>query len=338
MNAEPITEKVIEPAKGIPVLLLDLVMLIASIVLAGVSIALFGAGSALLGAVLLIVGVAMFIAFFIMLAGLKTVRPNEAMVLTLFGSYHGTVKEPGYYFVNPFCSCVSPAYDKAAAEKAKREKENGGNPSSTTQIVSTRAWVSLTTMTLDTGRQKVNDVLGNPIIIGAVVIWHVANPTKAVFNVEDYPSFLSTQTDSTIRNIARLYPYDVFDEEEQEAAGEKTLRGSSQEIADSMKSELQKRVAEAGIIVEEVRITHLAYAEEIAAAMLQRQQAAAVIAARQKIVDGAVGMVKMAIEKLDEDEVVVLDDERKAAMVSNLLVVLCGSHDTQPIINTGSIY
>ena len=271
MNAEPITEKVIEPAKGIPVLLLDLVMLIASIVLAGVSIALFGAGSALLGAVLLIVGVAMFIAFFIMLAGLKTVRPNEAMVLTLFGSYHGTVKEPGYYFVNPFCSCVSPAYDKAAAEKAKREKENGGNPSSTTQIVSTRARVSLKTMTLDNGRQKVNDVLGNPIIIGAVVIWHVANPTKAVFNVEDYPSFLSTQTDSTIRNIARLYPYDVFDEEEQEAAGEKTLRGSSQEIADSMKSELQKRVAEAGIIVEEVRITHLAYAEEIAAAMLQRQ-------------------------------------------------------------------
>ena len=333
MNAEPITEKVIEPAKGIPVLLLDLVMLIASIVLAGVSIALFGAGS-----VLLIVGVAMFIAFFIMLAGLKTVRPNEAMVLTLFGSYHGTVKEPGYYFVNPFCSCVSPAYDKAAAEKAKREKENGGNPSSTTQIVSTRARVSLKTMTLDNGRQKVNDVLGNPIIIGAVVIWHVANPTKAVFNVEDYPSFLSTQTDSTIRNIARLYPYDVFDEEEQEAAGEKTLRGSSQEIADSMKSELQKRVAEAGIIVEEVRITHLAYAEEIAAAMLQRQQAAAVIAARQKIVDGAVGMVKMAIEKLDEDEVVVLDDERKAAMVSNLLVVLCGSHDTQPIVNTGSIY
>lgn len=338
MNAEPITEKVIEPAKGIPVLLLDLVMLIASIVLAGVSVALFGAGSALLGAVLLIVGVAMFIAFFIMLAGLKTVRPNEAMVLTLFGSYHGTVKEPGYYFVNPFCSCVSPAYDKAAAEKAKREKENGGNPSSTTQIVSTRARVSLKTMTLDNGRQKVNDVLGNPIIIGAVVIWHVANPTKAVFNVEDYPSFLSTQTDSTIRNIARLYPYDVFDEEEQEAAGEKTLRGSSQEIADSMKSELQKRVAEAGIIVEEVRITHLAYAEEIAAAMLQRQQAAAVIAARQKIVDGAVGMVKMAIEKLDEDEVVVLDDERKATMVSNLLVVLCGSHDAQPIVNTGSIY
>ena len=182
-------------------------------------------------------------------------------------------------------------------------------------------------------------MLGNPIIIGAVVIWHVENPTKAVFNVEDYPSFLSTQTDSTIRNIARLYPYDVFDEgEESDTATEKTLRGSSQEIADNMKRELQKRVSDAGIVVEEVRITHLAYAEEIAAAMLQRQQAAAVIAARQKIVDGAVGMVKMAVNKLGEDDVVILDDERKAAMVSNLLVVLCGGHDAQPVVNTGSIY
>ena len=317
MNTELITEKVIKPAKGIPVLLLDLLMLIVSIVLACFSIPLFDIAGALVGALALIVAVVMFVAFFILLAGLKTVRPNEALVLTLFGSYHGTVKEPGYYFVNPFCSAVSPAYDKAAA---------------------TRARVSLKTMTLDNGRQKVNDVLGNPIIIGAVVIWHVQNPTAAVFNVEDYPSFLSTQTDSTIRNIARLYPYDLFDEDEQEAAGEKTLRGSSQEIADSMRAELQKRVADAGIVVEEVRITHLAYAEEIAAAMLQRQQAAAVIAARQKIVDGAVGMVKMAIDKLDEDSVVVLDDERKAAMVSNLLVVLCGNHDTQPVVNTGTIY
>ena len=194
MNTELITEKVIKPAKGIPVLLLDLLMLIVSIVLACFSIPLFDIVGALVGALALIVAVVMFVAFFILLAGLKTVRPNEALVLTLFGSYHGTVKEPGYYFVNPFCSAVSPAYDKAAAEKAKKEKENGGNPSSTTQIVTTRARVSLKTMTLDNGRQKVNDVLGNPIIIGAVVIWHVQNPTAAVFNVEDYPSFLSTQT------------------------------------------------------------------------------------------------------------------------------------------------
>ena len=171
-----------------------------------------------------------------------------------------------------------------------------------------------------------------------MVIWRVVDPTRAVFCVEDYPSFLSIQTDSTIRNIARLYPYDIFDEDEDAAASEKSLRGSSQEIAESMKAELQKRVEEAGIVVEEVRITHLAYAEEIAAAMLQRQQAAAIIAARQKIVDGAVGMVKMAIDRLGEDEVVVLDEERKAAMVSNLLVVLCGNRDAQPVVNSGSIY
>ena len=334
MNANQIEEKLLKPRAGIPVLVCDLVLLAASIF---ALIAGFGGGW--LGAVLLILGAAAFIAVFIVLAGLKAVRPNEALVLTLFGNYYGTIKEPGYYFVNPFCASVSPAYDKAAAEKAKREKESGGNPSSTTQISSTRNRVSLKTMTLDNGRQKVNDVIGNPIIIGAVVIWHVENPTKAVFNVEDYPSFLSTQTDSTIRNIARLYPYDVFDEgEESDTATEKTLRGSSQEIAENTKLELQKRVSDAGIVVEEVRITHLAYAEEIAAAMLQRQQAAAVIAARQKIVDGAVGMVKMAVNKLGEDDVVILDDERKAAMVSNLLVVLCGGHDAQPVVNTGSIY
>ena len=335
MNASQIEEKLLKPKAGIPVLIFDLAMLVASILamIAGL------AGGGFLGLVLMALGAAAFIAFFIVLAGLKAVRPNEALVLTLFGNYYGTIKEPGYYFVNPFCASVSPAYDKAAAEKAKREKEAGGNPSSTTQISSTRNRVSLKTMTLDNGRQKVNDVIGNPIIIGAVVIWHVENPTKAVFNVEDYPSFLSTQTDSTIRNIARLYPYDVFDEgEESDTATEKTLRGSSQEIAENMKLELQKRVSDAGIVVEEVRITHLAYAEEIAAAMLQRQQAAAVIAARQKIVDGAVGMVKMAVNKLGEDDVVILDDERKAAMVSNLLVVLCGGHDAQPVVNTGSIY
>ncbi len=334
MNANQIEEKLLKPRAGIPVLVCDLVLLAASIF---ALIAGFGGGW--LGAVLLILGAAAFIAVFIVLAGLKAVRPNEALVLTLFGNYYGTIKEPGYYFVNPFCASVSPAYDKAAAEKAKREKESGGNPSSTTQISSARNRVSLKTMTLDNGRQKVNDVIGNPIIIGAVVIWHVENPTKAVFNVEDYPSFLSTQTDSTIRNIARLYPYDVFDEgEESDTVTEKTLRGSSQEIAENMKLELQKRVSDAGIVVEEVRITHLAYAEEIAAAMLQRQQAAAVIAARQKIVDGAVGMVKMAVNKLGEDDVVILDDERKAAMVSNLLVVLCGGHDAQPVVNTGNIY
>jgi membrane protease subunit (stomatin/prohibitin family) len=177
--------------------------------------------------------------------------------------------------------------------------------------------------------------MGNPIIIGAVVIWKVTDPTKAVFNVDNYFEFLSTQCDSTIRSIARLYPYDTMEETDTD---EKTLRGSSQEIAEIMKVKLQDRVSSAGLEILEVRITHLAYSEEIAAAMLQRQQAAAIIAAKQKIVTGAVGMVKSAIDQLGEEEIVVLDEERKAAMVSNLLVVLCGNKEAQPIVNSGTIY
>ena len=191
------------------------------------------------------------------------------------------------------------------------------------------------TMTLDNDKQKVNDELGNPIIIGAVVIWRIVNPTKAVFNVQNYKSYLSIQCDSIIRNVARMYPYDVVDEGD---VDEKSLRGSSQEIADRMKGELQERVETAGILVEEVKITHLSYAPEIASAMLQRQQAVAVIAARQKIVEGAVGMVEMALNKLNEKDVVELDEERKAAMVSNLLVILCGNKEVQPIVNSGTIY
>ncbi len=251
--------------------------------------------------------------FFVLLAGFHVVNPNEALVMTLFGNYYGTVKQPGFYFTNPFAAAASPV------------KGKGGRK------------ISLKTMTLNNDKQKVNDVLGNPIIIGAVVIWRVSDPTKAVFNVENYRNYLSIQCDSTIRNIARLYPYDTIEEDEN-GRDEKTLRGSSQEIAESMRAELQKRVEEAGLDIIEVRITHLSYAEEIAAAMLQRQQAVAVIAARKKIVEGAVSMVQMAIDQLSEEEIVVLDEERKAAMVSNLLVVLCGNKDAQPIVNSGSIY
>ena len=285
------------------------------------------------GGILLAAGIIGWLVFCIMLAGLKNVNPNEALVLTLFGSYYGTIREAGYYFVNPFCSAIHPTpihADSAASLST-------GNTGSTVTVQSTampKKKVSLKTMTLSNSRQKVNDVMGNPIIIGVNVIWHVENPTKAVFNVENYNEFLSIQCDSTIRNIARLYPYDAIEDD----SDEKTLRGSSQEIADMMQKELAERVVTAGLAIEEVRITHLAYAEEIAAAMLQKQQATAIIAARQKIVEGAVGMVKMAIDQLGEEEIVVLDEERKAAMVSNLLVVLCGNKDAQPIVNSGSIY
>ena len=281
----------------------------------------------------IIAAVLLIIAASIACAGLHIVNPNEAIVLALFGQYYGTIREPGYYFTNPFASLIAP-------ERTGEESQTltvTTSETTGTQVkgaVMPKKKISLKTMTLNNRKQKVNDVMGNPIIIGTIVIWKVVDPTKAVFSVENYQEFLSVQCDTTIRHVARQYPYDVMDERSEE----KTLRGSSQEISDLMQEELQKRVDEAGLEIEDVRITTLAYAEEIAAAMLQKQQAVAIIAARQKIVEGAVGMVKMAIDQLNEDEVVVLDEERKAQMVSNLLVVLCGNKDAQPIVNSGSIY
>ena len=193
--------------------------------------------------------------------------------------------------------------------------------------------ISLKAMTLNNEKQKVNDEEGNPIEIGVVVIWKVVNTARAVFDVDNYVSYISTQCDAAIRQVARQYPYDVS-----ENGDEKSLRGSSVEIAEILRKEIQGRVDIAGIEISEARIAHLAYAPEIAAAMLQRQQASAIIAARQKIVDGAVSMVEMALKKLSENDVVQLDEERKAAMVSNLLVVLCGNKDAQPIVNSGSLY
>ena len=291
--------------------------------------------------IIMLLSVLGWIVFGILPAGLKIVRPNEARIFTLFGVYHGTVKKAGFHYVNPFCVSFSPTYNAAKAEALQRAKEaeKQGKFSLASATVSESKAISLKKQTLDNKLQKVNDILGNPIIIGAIVIWHVENPTQAVFSVENYREYLSIQADSTIRNVSRLYPYDIFsDDGNEKDSQEKTLRGSALEIAEMMCEELQQRVINAGLVIEEVRITHLAYAEEIAAAMLQRQQASAVIAARQKIVDGAVGMVKMALDKLGEENILLLDEERKAAMVGNLLVVLCGNRDAQPIINSGSIY
>lgn len=330
MTNKDILEKELRPANGIAVLLI-------AIILALVSVAAIIA-SVIFENILGMLGIIGLIIFPFLLAGLKTVRPNEALVLTLFGNYHGTIKKAGFFFVHPFASVFSPAYNAAKEEASLKAAEAASKGKVTVPTIKVSKAVSLKTQTLDNGKQKVNDVLGNPIIIGAIVIWRVADPTRAVFSVENYQSYLSIQTDSTIRNTARLYPYDIFDDDETDAVQEKTLRGSALEIAANMRAELQKRVEDAGLVIEDVRITHLAYSEEIAAAMLQRQQASAIIAARQKIVDGAVGMVKMAIDKLSEDDVIILDDERKAAMVSNLLVVLCGNKDAQPIVNSGTIY
>ncbi len=286
------------------------------------------------GVTLLVVSVLGVIGMIIFTCGFHIIQPNQAIVFTLFGKYYGTVKEPGFYYVNPFCSAVAPAKVTGSVVPAATVNVATGVQNTNMAVSMPSKKISLRTRTLNNERQKVNDVLGNPIIIGANVIWKVADPTAAVFNVENFEQFLSTQCDSVIRNIARLYPYDTMEEDSEE----KTLRGSSNEIAEQMEAELQARVADAGLEIIDVRITHLAYAEEIAAAMLQRQQAVAIIAARQKIVEGAVSMVKMAIDQLGEEEIVVLDEERKAAMVSNLLVVLCGNKDAQPIVNSGSIY
>jgi regulator of protease activity HflC (stomatin/prohibitin superfamily) len=263
-------------------------------------------------------------------AGLKVLRPNEAYVLTLFGKYFGTLKGEGFFFVNPFVTAVNlsggnPATAELTGKQAVTVKTANATPRTKK--------ISLKTMTLNNDKQKINDLLGNPIVIGIVVIWRVVNTAKAVFNVDNYEEFLSIQCDSALRNIVRLYPYDVGGDD-----NEKTLRGSSQEIAERLRDEIQAKVNIAGLEIMEARITHLSYAPEIAAAMLQRQQASAIIDARQMIVEGAVGMVEMALTKLSENEIVRLDEERKASMVSNLLVVLCGNRDVQPIVNSGTLY
>ncbi len=338
MNNKHVMEKELHPMNGILALLLWMLGEIVSTVAFVFGIIFIEEEfSAVLGGVLFGVGIFGWTFFSILFGGLRTVQPNEARVMTLFGKYYGTIKESGFYFVNPFSVSVCPKSNTPSNDAPIKVSVNAGQQ--TTVKPTVRPTVSLKTQTLENGRQKVNDVLGNPIVIGAIVIWRVENPTAAVFAVENYKEYLSIQTDSIIRNTARLYPYDIFDDDDDDdGIKEKSLRGSSLEIAENMKAELQAKVIGAGLVIEEVRITHLAYSEEIAAAMLQRQQAAAIIAARQKIVDGAVGMVKMAIDKLSEDSVVVLDEERKAAMVSNLLVVLCGNKDAQPIVNSGSIY
>ena len=248
------------------------------------------------------IGIILIVFGWIPFLGLKIIRPNEALVLTLFGKYIGTLKQEGFFFINPFCSAVG-----------------GGK-------------LSLKTMTHNNEKQKINDLSGNPIEVGIVVTWRVVKTSKAMFNVQNYSKFLSIQADTTLRDVARCYPYDSTDSDE------KTLRGSSVEVSERLKELLQERVEVAGLEIIEARIAHLAYAQEIAAAMLQRQQATAIIEARQKIVDGAVGMVEMALKKLNESQICELDEERKAQMVSNLLVVLCGNKDAQPIVNSGSIY
>jgi regulator of protease activity HflC (stomatin/prohibitin superfamily) len=234
-----------------------------------------------------------------LLVGVFVVNPNEGRVLQLFGDYVGTVKTPGLRWANPFY---------------------------------TKKRISLRVRNFESTKLKVNDLEGNPIEIAAVVVWRVVDTAEAVFEVDDYQNFVKVQTEAAVRNLATSYKYDAHEEDQI------SLRGNTAAVAEHMKKEIQDRLSKAGVEVLEARISHLAYAPEIAQAMLQRQQAGAIIAARQRIVEGAVGMVQMALDMLSQREILELDNERKAAMVSNLLVVLCGERSTQPVINTGTLY
>ena len=301
------------------------------------------------GAMLFVPGLIWATLGWIFFLGLKVLKPQEALVLTLFGKYVGTLKDAGFYFVNPFCTAVNPAAKTKLNQSGDVDgggKSGGlnvllGGQSVQLETETESKKISLKAMTLSNSRQKINDCLGNPVEIGIAVIWRVVDTAKAVFNVDNYKEYLSLQCDSALRDIVRVYPYDVapnVDTTGDGIADEGSLRGSSELVAQRIRDEIQRKVAEAGIEVIEARITYLAYAPEIAAVMLQRQQASAIIDARKMIVDGAVGMVEMALERLSENHTVELDEERKAAMVSNLLVVLCGNRDATPVVNSGSLY
>lgn len=321
---------------GMAVLILSIavyLLAIAATIYGG--IVLDGGGSP----VILVIGIIVLCIGWLPWCGLHVLKPQEALVLTLFGKYIGTLRGDGFYYVNPFCSAVNPAAKTKLNQSGDVKIGDAAIAVNTAEMASKK--ISLKIMTLNNNRQKINDCLGNPIEIGIAVTWKITDTAKAVFNVDNYKEFLSLQCDSALRNIVRIYPYDIapnVDTTGDGVADEGSLRGSSEIVASRIRDEIQLRVEEAGIEIVEARITYLAYATEIAAIMLQRQQASAIIDARKMIVDGAVGMVEMALDRLSKNNTVALDDERKAAMVSNLLVVLCGNHDAQPVVNSGSLY
>ncbi len=338
-------EKVLNAKNG-----MGMLVLFTLLYLAGIGFIILGANLVsefAIGGVFLALGIIWVTIGWVPFMGLKVLNPQEALVLTLFGKYTGTLKEAGFYWVHPFSVAINPAAKTKLGQsadvdnKSKRFLSVGNTQTGLDKVELPNKKISLKVMTLSNSRQKVNDVLGNPVEIGIAVMWRVADTAKAVFHVDNYKEYLSLQCDSAVRNIVRIYPYDVAENIDTTGDGkpdEGSLRGSSTVVAERIKEEIQSKVADAGLEIIEARITYLAYAPEIAAAMLQRQQATAIVDARTMIVDGAVGMVEMALDKLRENNIIELDEERKAAMVSNLLVVLCGNKDAQPVVNSGSLY
>jgi len=287
-----VSEKVIRPAAGLPTIFAVFIVGIANLVWFLQSAQADRPGRVFLGLLV-------FFLLLLSLPGFLVNQPNEAKVLTLFGRYAGSVKDAGFFWVNPFTK---------------------------------KARISLRTRNFETAKLKVNDANGNPIEIGAIVVWRVIDTAEAMFEVDDYENYVRVQSESAVRSLASSYPYDAH------ASGEAALSSHTAEVADALMRQLVERLAKAGVEVKEARISHLAYSPEIAQAMLQRQQASAIIAARYKIVEGAVGMVENALELLAKKNILHLDDERRAAMVSNLLVVLCGERGTTPVVNAGTLY
>ena len=334
-------EKQARAASGWPMLLVNLA-LYAVVVWAFVeSIVLFvaadeaAAPAPVLAVVLLVASIVLFVVNLIVSCGFFSLQPGQARVLVLFGNYAGTVRDSGFYWANPFYARSLGSDGSGVSVDVSLEEGSPSVKAAAGKALSTK--VSLRARTLNGDRLKVNDKMGNPIEIATVVVWHVADTAKALFDVDNYPSFVAMQTETALRHVASIYAYDHM--EDDDATNRSiTLRSNIEEVSQSLRDELDRRLAPAGVSVDDARLTHLAYAPEIAQAMLRRQQAEAIIAARKKIVEGAVSMVDMALKELSDGGVVEFDEDRKAVMASNLMVVLCGESEAQPVLNTGSLY
>lgn len=320
------TERSLQVRSGWPMLAVLLVAVVACVVLiiAGAAMlppddAVIASSTEALGLAMFIVGIVALCLVVLLPLGFFSIQPNQARVLILFGDYRGTVRDEGFHWANPF-------YSRSAGSTVDAK---------TGKVVPRGTRLSLRARTYNGEHLKVNDKCGNPIEIADVIVWRIENTAKALFDVDDYGSYVHTQSETALRHVATTYAYDQMPGEPE---GEITLRSNIEEVSKALREELAVRLEKAGVVIDDARLTHLAYAPEIAQAMLRRQQADAVIAAREKIVQGAVGMVDMALAELSAKNVVVLDDERKAAMVSNLMVVLCGESDAQPVLNTGTLY
>lgn len=305
-------EKRAPSANGMGVFLLNLALLFSSVALIVLAGDLGETQIIIFSVILLCVSSVIFFGF-------RILKPNEAYVLTLFGKYYGTLSGAGFYFINPFCSAINPATATLASATGRFSESS----------ISFGRKISLKPQTLSNDKQKINDSLGNPIIIGMVVIWKIEDTAAAVFGVDNYKEYLSISCDAALRDIVRMYPYDSAN------MAETTLRGGAKEISEKLREEIQKKTRAAGLHIQEATITHLSYAPEIASAMLQRQKAKALIDAKQLIADGAADIVSYTVEKIAGKNICELTNDKKAQIIANLLTVLCASQDTQPIINAG---